>query len=96
MGWDLGGQVGNRLIVLLGKPAALDHTQLMLKTIMILALATVKRPSDLNLLWITPRTMQVTTYSFTFQPLFEAKNTLSSHPYGPMISLRHRINASDL
>ena len=40
---------------------------------MILALATVKRPSDLNLLMNTPGAMQIMEDSVTFKPVFGAK-----------------------
>ena len=56
--------------------------------VMILALATVKRPSDLNLLSINPRSMQVTADMVTYKLLFGAKNVQSCHPYGPTITLR--------
>ena len=55
---------------------------------MIIALATVKRPSDLNLLRITPGSMQPLEDSVTFQPVFQAKNARANHPYGPTITLR--------
>ena len=45
---------------------------------MILALATVKRPSEMYLLWITPKVMQITEDSVTFQPLFGVKNARPS------------------
>ena len=63
-------------------------THLALKTVMILALVTVKRPSDLNLLRITQGTMQISEDSVTFQPVFGAKNARPTHPYGPTIMLR--------
>ena len=50
-----------------GKPLVLIYMCLTLKTVMILALATVKRPSDLNLLRITPVAMEILEDSFTFQ-----------------------------
>ena len=56
-----------------GKPSVLNYTHLTLKTVMILALATAKRPSDLNLLRITTRGMQITEDSVTFQPVFGVK-----------------------
>ena len=40
-----------------GKPSVLNYTHVTLNTVMILALATVKKPSDLNLLRITPRAL---------------------------------------
>ena len=57
-----------------GKPSALNYTHLNLKTVRILALATVKRSSDLNLLKITPKAMQITEDSVTFQLVFGAQN----------------------
>ena len=59
-----------------------------MKTVMIFALATVKRPSDLNLLRITPKAMQITEDSVTFSPVFGAKNAKPNHLYGPTITLR--------
>ena len=41
--------------------------------ILILALAMVNRPSDLNLLRITPRALQVNPEWITFQPVFGTK-----------------------
>ena len=61
---------------------------------MILALATVKRPSDLNLLTITPGTMQIMEDSVTFQVVLGAKNAIPNHPYGPTITLRHAEDES--
>ena len=55
---------------------------------MILPLATVKRPLDLNLLRITPGAMQILEDSVTFQPKFWANNARPNHPYGPTITLR--------
>ena len=55
---------------------------------MILALATVKRASDLDLLRITPGAMQIIDDSVTFQPVFGAKNARPNHPSGPTITLR--------
>ena len=66
-----------------GKPAVLNNTCLQLKAVMILALATVKRLSDLNLLRITPGAMQISEDSVTFNPVFGAKNARPNHPYGP-------------
>ena len=65
-----------------GKPSVLSYTHLTLKTFLVLALATVKRHSDLNLLRITPRAMQISEDSDTFQMVFGAKNTRPNHPYG--------------
>ena len=59
---------------------------------MILAFATVKRPSDLNLLRITPGAMQVTEGSGTFQLVFGAINARTNHPHGPTITLRQIEN----
>ena len=55
---------------------------------MILAFTIVKRPSDLNLLSIKPRAMQIIADSVTFKPMFVAKNAEPNHLYGPMITLR--------
>ena len=57
---------------------------------MLVPLATVKRPSDLNLLRIAPGVMQITEDSFTFRPVFGAKN---AHIYGPIVSLRQAEDA---
>ena len=43
-----------------GKLSTLNYACLTLKTVMTLASATVKRPSDLNLLKTTPKAMQIT------------------------------------
>ena len=69
--WDV-KQVLN-LLHALGEPWVLNYNHLTLKTVMILALATVNRPSDLNLLRISPRAMQLMEDSVTFQPVFAAK-----------------------
>ena len=69
------------------KPAALNYSRMTLKIAMVLALATVRRSLDWDLLRITPKAMQVTTDLVTFQPVFWAKNAQLSHPYGPMIIL---------
>ena len=55
---------------------------------MILALATVKSPSDLNLLRITLGAMQISEDSITFQLVFGTKNAGPDHAYGPTITLR--------
>ena len=55
---------------------------------MILALAMVKRPSDLNILRITLGAMQISEDSVTFQPMFGAKNPRPNHSYCPTITLR--------
>ena len=65
-GQHLGSEEVLRPTAWLGKPSALNYTWLTLKTVMISTLVTVKRPSDLNLLKITPRTMQITEDSVTF------------------------------
>ena len=70
------------------KSSALNYTCLTLMTIMILALAKVKRPSALNLLRVTPKAMQITEDSVTFQPVFGVKNARPNNPYGPNITLR--------
>ena len=70
------------------KSAALYYTRVTLRMVMVLVLATVKRPPDLNLLRITPMSMWVTADSVTFQPMFWAKNALLYHPYGPTVTLR--------
>ena len=75
-----------------GKPLVLNYTCLTLKTFMILALDTVKRPPDLNLLRITPGAMQILEDSITFQPLFGAKNASPNHPYSPMITMRWEVD----
>ena len=49
------------------KPLVLNYICLTQKTVMILALATVKRPSELNLLRNTPGAMQILEDSITFQ-----------------------------
>ena len=54
---------------------------------MMLALATVKRPSDLNLLRINPGAMQILEDSDTFQTVFRANNVRPNHLYGPAITL---------
>ena len=56
--------------------------------VMILAVATVKRPSDLNLQNITYVAMQVIADSVTFHLVFRAKNAQHNHPYGPTITLQ--------
>ena len=71
-----------------GKPSALNYTCLTLKTVMILALATVKRPSDLNLLRITSKAMEIIEDSVTFQPVLSTKNSRPNHPYGSTVTLR--------
>ena len=48
------------LLLSWSKPANLKNTRLTLMMVMILALATIKRPSDLNLLRITSIAMQLT------------------------------------
>ena len=70
-----------------GKPAALNYTRLTPRLVLVLVLATVKRPSDLTLLRITPGVMQVTADLVTFQPVFGARNTWPNHPYGSTITL---------
>ena len=72
-----------------GNPSVLNYTCLTLKTVMILALATVKMPSDLNLLRITLGVMQILENSGTFQPVFGFMKARQNHPYGPVIILRH-------
>ena len=57
-------------------------------TVIILALATVKRLSNLNMPRLIPRALQVTADSVTFQPIFEAKNANPYDQYGSMITLR--------
>ena len=54
------------LLQALEKPSALNYSHLTLKIFVTLALATVKRPSDLNLSKITPKAMQITDISITF------------------------------
>ena len=71
-----------------GKHLILNYTCLTLKTVMILALATVKWPSDLNLLRITLGYMQILEDSVTSQLVFGAKNARPNQPYGPSITLR--------
>ena len=71
-----------------GKPSAFNYTCLTLETVIILALATVKRLCDLNMLRITPKAMQITEDSVTFQLVFGAKNARQNHPYGPTLTLR--------
>ena len=66
----------------------LNCTCLTLKIVIILALGKLKRLSDLNLLRITPGTMQILEDSVTFQPVFGARNARPNHPYGPTITLR--------
>ena len=83
--WDLKKVLD--MLHALGKSSALNYTCPTLKTVMILALATVKRPSDLNLLRITPKAMQITEDSVTFQPVSGAKNARPNHPYGPTLTL---------
>ena len=71
-----------------GNPLVLNYTCLTLKTVMILALATDKRPSNLNILRITLGAMQVLEDSVTFQPVFWVKSARPNHSYGPTITLR--------
>ena len=71
-----------------GKSSVLNYSHLTLKTVMILALLSLKRPSDLNLLRIMPKAMQITEVSVTSQPVFGAANARPNHPYGPTIMLR--------
>ena len=71
-----------------GKPSPLNYTHLTLKTVMILVLTIVNRPSDLNLR-ITPKAMQINEDSVTYQLMFSAKNVRVNHPHGPTIKLRH-------
>ena len=71
-----------------GKSSALNYTHQSLKMVMILAQATVKRPSDLSLLRKAPKAMQITKDSVTFQPVFEAKSARPNHPSRPTITLR--------
>ena len=66
-----------------GPPDQLNYTRLTLKTCMILALCTCKRPSDLNLLRISKENMQVMESAITFHPGFRAKNARKSHAYTP-------------
>ena len=63
------------LLYTLEKLLALNYTYLTLKTVMILALATVKRPSDLNLIRRTPKVVQITEDSVLSRLVFGAKNT---------------------
>ena len=63
-----------------GKLAVLSYTRLTIKMVKILAVASVKRPSDPSLLRITPRAI--------FWPVFGTKNAQSNHPYGPTITVR--------
>ena len=84
--WDV--KRGLYLLCDWGKPLVLNCTHLTLKTVMILALATVKRPLDLNPLRITTGAMQISEDSVTFQPVFGAKNARQNFPYGPAITLR--------
>ena len=53
-----------------GKSLTMNDTCLTLKTVMIISLATVKMPSDPNMLRITPKALQVTEGLVTFQPVF--------------------------
>ena len=55
--------------------------------VMLLALATIKRPSDLSLLRSMPIAIQVTADSITFMPVSGAKIAQPSHLYGPTITL---------
>ena len=71
-----------------GPPDQLNYTRLTLKTCMILALCTCKRPSDLNLLWISKENMQVMESAITFHPAFGAKNARRSHAYTPPFTIR--------
>ena len=71
-----------------GKPLVLNYTCLALETLMILALSTDKRPSDLNLLRITPGDIQILEDSVTFQPVFGAKDARPNHPYALTITKR--------
>ena len=84
--WDI-KKVLNLLHVW-GKPSVLKYTPLTLKMVMILALPTVKRPSDLSLFRITPKAMQITEDSVTFQLVFGAKNARPKHLYWPTITVR--------
>ena len=70
------------------KLAVLNYTRLTSKTVMILALAIVKWLSDLNLLKITPRAMQVIADSVTFRWSVWPNNAQANHPYWPAITLR--------
>ena len=70
-----------------GLPNQLNYTRLMLKTCMILALCTCKRPSDLNLLRISKENMQIMELAITFNPAFGAKNTHRSHAYTPPFTI---------
>ena len=70
-----------------GLPDQLNYTRLMLKTCMILALCTCKRPSDLNLLRISKENMQVMESAITFHPAFRAKNAHRSHAYTPPFTI---------
>ena len=71
-----------------GPPDQLNYTRLTLKTCMILALCTCKRPSDLNLLRISKGNMQVMESAITFHPAFGAKNARRSHAYTPPFTIR--------
>ena len=55
---------------------------------MILAVGTVKRPLDLNLVRITPGALQILEDLVTFQLVFGAKNARPNHPYGTATTLR--------
>ena len=71
-----------------GPPDQLNYTRLMLKTCMILALCTCKRPSDLNLLRISKENMQVMELAIMFHPAFRAKNAHRSHAYTPAFTIQ--------
>ena len=71
-----------------GPPDQLNYTRLTLKTCMMLALCTCKRPSDLNLLLISKENMQVMESTITFHPAFGAKNARRSHAYTPPFTIR--------
>ena len=56
--------------------------------VMIFALAALKRPSDLNLLRMTLKAMQIIEDSATFEPICGAKNGSLNHPFGATTTLR--------
>ena len=76
---------------------SLNCTHLTLNTVIVVVLAMVKRLSDLSLLRITPKAMQVMEDSVAFQPLLWDKKAWLNHLYGHTITLNtQRMNASVL
>ena len=68
------------------------YSKLTLKTCMLVALASCKRPSDLGLLSLHPDYCTYTDSSISFFPVFGAKNRRKGHAFTPRLVLRKSEN----